>query len=65
MMEKILCTNCKWYVANATCMAFPKGIPEEIIAGSNSHSQIVYGQSGNFMFTPKNNNDGVRPKPTA
>ncbi len=63
MMEKILCFNCKWYVAALACPAFPAGIPEEIMAGSNDHSEVQPGQAGNFVFTDKTkteDNAGVR-----
>lgn len=32
------------------CEAFPEGIPEEILDGSNDHSEPLTGQGNNIVF---------------
>jgi hypothetical protein len=32
------------------CIAFPKGIPEDIAYGNNEHLEVVEGQTGTVVF---------------
>lgn len=38
------------------CRAFPDGIPEEARAGY-SHDSIIQGQVGDYVFTPRDENN--------
>jgi hypothetical protein len=52
-MEKMLCFKCKWYVGELACPAYPAGIPERILLGTDGHREIERDQLGNFVFTDK------------
>ena len=45
------CLFCKFYQPDASCTAFPKGIPGNILAGEVEHAQAIEGQSGNTVYT--------------
>jgi hypothetical protein len=45
----ILCIN---YIGGAKCLAFPKGIPENILSGKNDHSQPLPDQDNDIVFEP-------------
>lgn len=49
-METILCNNCKNYIGDLKCLAFPDGIPEKILTGELDHEKPIEGQSNNFVF---------------
>ncbi len=49
-MEIVLCNYCKFYMGNLTCLAFPNGIPEDILLGENNHSKPIAGQVGDYVF---------------
>lgn len=40
------CVTCKHKQAKNTCDAFPKGIPPQILDGTNRHVQPVEGDNG-------------------
>lgn len=46
-----VCNTCKHFdVFEFTCPAFPKGIPDEFLAGKSKHDEIVPGQTGMTIF---------------
>ena len=49
-MQKYLCFSCKNYLTQISCLAYPNGIPEDIIAGTNNHEFIQNGQVGEYIF---------------
>jgi len=49
-MEIDLCSRCKFYTGELTCLAFPDGIPKEVLLGENDHSEPIDGQDGKFIF---------------
>jgi hypothetical protein len=48
------CGTCQHYrfFKLINCEAFPKGIPEDIILGDNRHTEIIPGQTNEFVYTP-------------
>lgn len=64
-MEKFLCLNCKNYLADLSCLAFPVRIPEEILIGGNDHKKPLPNQGNKIVFEKKTYDDAVRPKSTA
>ncbi len=44
------CLNCKNYVSGLVCMAFPDGIPEQILNGENDHSKPLKSQDFPIVF---------------
>lgn len=48
-MEPVQCGTCNNYIADLKCLAFPDGIPREIMTGEIVHNQIVPGQIGNYV----------------
>nr|DAY67551.1 MAG TPA: hypothetical protein [Caudoviricetes sp.] len=51
---KSQCARCKLYNdLNASCKAFPNGIPFNMLEGKITHEKEIKGQTGNFLFTPK------------
>jgi hypothetical protein len=51
---KSQCARCKLYNdLNASCKAFPKGIPFNMLEGKNTHEKKIKGQTGDYLFTPK------------
>tara|TARA_R110000868_G_C10656262_1_gene745408 strand:+ start:591 stop:767 length:177 start_codon:yes stop_codon:yes gene_type:complete len=54
MIKIIVCFNCKNYIKDFKCMAFPNGIPEEILVGENDHSEPLPNQENNIIFEPIN-----------
>ena len=48
------CGNCVLYNDfNATCKAFPDGIPIDMLEGKITHNKPIKGQTGDFIFSPK------------
>jgi len=48
-----ICINCKNYDWNKNyCLAFPDGIPMEILGGDNDHSKPLADQGNELIFTP-------------
>jgi len=53
--DSIICDICKHIIVRRyTCEAFPDGIPEEILNGSNNHSETLPGQENDIVFGFKN-----------
>lgn len=46
------CSNCKNYLGDNTCLAFPDGIPDEILNGDNDHSKPLPNQDNDIVFEP-------------
>jgi hypothetical protein len=47
--KKVACTTCKHFVCGSippVCVAFPRGIPAEILRGMDDHRQPVRGDHG-------------------
>ena len=55
--EFIKCTFCKHYNVGMSCIAFPNGIPEEILSGENDHTQPLPGQDNDIVFEEINEED--------
>ena len=47
------CLNCKHANASDNCVAFPKGIPIEILRGDNQHETPLPEQDNEIVFTPR------------
>lgn len=45
-----ICINCKHYLGDLKCGAFPLGIPKEILDGSNDHSKPLPDQLNDIVF---------------
>lgn len=51
-MYRSQCTFCRHLVKEGlTCIAFPKGIPDNLLEGEVKHDAIIAGQVGNTVFT--------------
>jgi len=51
----IICINCVHLFENESyikCEAFPKGIPETIIVGTNDHAKPLKDQKNKIVFEP-------------
>ena len=51
-----ICFDCKYFLEikwAKACKAFPKGIPEEILIGTNSHNEIIKDQVGDYVYERK------------
>lgn len=44
------------------CKAYPTGIPNEIFLAKILHIEVLIGQEGNFIFTPKEGYEWFTPK---
>ena len=51
-MQIDLCGKCKNYLYDLKCIAFPEGIPEEILTGKNDHSKPLPKQDNEIVFEP-------------
>lgn len=48
------CATCFFFNLNHfSCIAFPEGIPENILSGKSRHRQTVPNQEGNTVYTAK------------
>ena len=49
------CSICKHFVNGSySCAAYPGGIPESLLDGSNTHNKKRLGQKGDFVFEQRN-----------
>jgi hypothetical protein len=49
-----ICMNCKHYDWDRNlCVAFPKGVPDEILEGENDHSKPLPEQDNDIVFEEK------------
>jgi len=53
LIDKLLCSVCKNYLGNLSCIAFEK-IPQEILVGENDHKEPFTEQENNIIFEPIN-----------
>lgn len=51
-MQKLLCSNCKFYLGDLQCLAFIDGIPKDILLGDNDHSNPLPNQDNDIVFEP-------------
>lgn len=50
----IICDKCKYFNDKKNiCEAFPKGIPNNILTGNNSHFKKIDGQDNDIVFKQK------------
>ncbi len=49
--------NCKHYLFEGSCLAFPDRIPDEILDGDNDHSKPLPDQDNDIVFEPKQQSD--------
>lgn len=48
------CAHCKFYeYGKYSCVAFPKGIPDDILEGKSKHDTVLENQTGETIYTPK------------
>jgi hypothetical protein len=52
-MQTDLCNGCKNYLGLLICLAFPDGIPDEILTGGNDHSKPLPGQDNDIVYEPR------------
>lgn len=52
-MQKSLCNTCLHYFGDLECTAFPKGIPNEILTGTNDHEKPLKKQGNFFVYEPR------------
>ena len=45
-----ICLDCKHYIGEGKCKAFPDGIPEMILSNENDHSKQLPDQGNNIVF---------------
>jgi len=45
-----MCSHCAYYLGDLTCLAFPEGIPSEVLLGPSDHSVPLPGQKNKFVF---------------
>lgn len=43
------CRDCRHYLLDLECKAFPLGIPEEILEGRVWHDEVLPGQVGTYV----------------
>lgn len=55
-MHVFICVTCKNHVSGNKCLAFPDGIPNEILKGENDHKKPVDGDNG-IRFEPIEDKD--------
>lgn len=46
------CDNCKHYLSELRCLAFPDGIPDDILSGEFDHTQPHEGDNG-IQYEPR------------
>jgi hypothetical protein len=63
--KNLPCGTCQHYrfFKKINCEAFPDGIPEDIILGTNRHTEIQPGQANDFVYSPVEwaNNPDLQP----
>jgi len=52
-MEQVLCVRCKHYLGDLNCLAFPLGIPDEILEAKNDHTKPLEEQENDLVFESK------------
>lgn len=51
-MSNDSCVSCAFYLGAGRCMAYEK-IPDKILLSEVEHNQILDGQEGDFIYTPR------------
>lgn len=51
-MQNFRCRLCANYLSDNECIAYPEGIPEEILKGENDHTTPLSEQMNNIVFVP-------------
>jgi len=54
------CLMCKNYTDNGECLAFPDGIPDEILRGEQEHTKPLPDQNNDIVYEPIE--QGVTPR---
>jgi hypothetical protein len=49
MPQSLYCFECIHYAGQNICLAFPKGIPENISSGNKPHKEKIKGQEGDYV----------------
>lgn len=44
------CVSCLYHSGGTACLAFPNGIPDEIIQGENQHTEPLPNQGNNLVY---------------
>lgn len=52
-----ICHDCKNYLGELKCAAFPEGIPEIILNGENDHSEPLKDQENDIVFESETEKD--------
>ena len=52
-MQVLICGNCKHYIGEQKCTAFPEGIPDVITLGENNHEKPLPDQIDDIVFEQK------------
>lgn len=47
------CANCVHFKNGYICPAFPNGIPENLLEGTQQHNSLIKGQTGDYVFIDK------------
>jgi len=50
---KYNCFECRYFQSDWKCLAYPNGIPMDILTGRAAHNKVLKGQNGEYVFTPK------------
>ena len=52
--KKLPCGTCKHYrfFKKIKCEAFPDGLPDDIVLGTNRHEKVMKGQVNDFVYSP-------------
>jgi len=46
----VQCYNCEYYIGDSECVAFPDGIPEDILTGDFDHTKKHPNQTNDIVF---------------
>lgn len=52
MIPYLICTDCKHFLGDGKCNAFPVEIPLIIISGKNDHTEPLPEQDNDIVFEP-------------
>lgn len=52
--KNLPCRTCTHWrpLSMVTCAAFPNGLPDDIVLGTNRHEKVVKGQVNDFVYSP-------------